>query len=122
MSSLYLPYLLADYYRVLEIATVVVGILILLSSLDDLFIDGWYWLRQVYRKLLVKRRRYTPLTSEQLRAQPQQPLAIALGLLVYGAAMEVAQSFTVHRFGDPWDWLADAAGLFVLLPFALQRR
>lgn len=40
MSSLYLPYLLADYYRVLEIATVVVGILILLSSLDDLFIDA----------------------------------------------------------------------------------
>ena len=78
MSSLYWPYLLADYYRVLEIATVVVGILILLSSLDDLFIDGWYWLRQVYRKLLVKRRRYTPLTSEQLRAQPQQPLAIMI--------------------------------------------
>ena len=55
-------------------------------------------------------------------AWPQQPLAIALGLLVYGAAMEVAQSFTTHRFGDPWDWLADAVGLLVLLPFALRRR
>ena len=57
-----------------------------------------------------------------LAAWPQQPLAIALGLLVYGAAMEVAQSFTTHRFGDPWDWLADAVGLLVLLPFALRRR
>ena len=57
-----------------------------------------------------------------LAAWPQQPLAIALGLLVYGAAMEVAQSFTAHRFGDPWDWLADAVGLLVLLPFALRRR
>ena len=36
--------------------------------------------------------------------------------------MEVAQSFTTHRVGDPWDWLADAVGLLVLLPFALRRR
>ena len=57
-----------------------------------------------------------------LAAWPQRPLAIALGLLAYGAAMEVAQSFTAHRFGDPWDWLADAVGLLVLLPFALRRR
>lgn len=57
-----------------------------------------------------------------LAAWPQRPLAIALGLLLYGAGMEVAQSFTGHRFGDPWDWLADAVGLLVLLPFALRRR
>ena len=57
-----------------------------------------------------------------LAAWPQRPLAIALGLLVYGAAMEVAQSFTAHRVGDPWDWLADAVGLLALLPFVLRRR
>ena len=57
-----------------------------------------------------------------IAAWPQRLLAIVLGLLLYGAAMEVAQSFTAHRFGDPWDWLADAAGLLVLLPFALRRR
>lgn len=57
-----------------------------------------------------------------LAAWPQRALAIALGLLAYGAAMEVAQSFTAHRVGDPWDWLADAVGLLVLLPFALRRR
>ena len=56
MSSLYLPYLLADYYHVLEIVTVIVGVLIMLSSLDDLFIDGWYWARQAYRSLTVKHR------------------------------------------------------------------
>jgi len=43
MSSLYWPYLIADYYRGLEVVTAVVGVIILLSSLDDLFIDGWYW-------------------------------------------------------------------------------
>lgn len=78
MSSLYLPYLLADYYRVLEIVTVIVGVLIMLSSLDDLFIDVWYWVRQIYRKLLVNRRSYAPLSAEQLRAKPEQPLAIMI--------------------------------------------
>ena len=77
MSSLYLPYLLADYYHVLEIVTVIVGVLIMLSSLDDLFIDGWYWVRQTYRSLTV-RHRYKKLTAEQLRAKHQQPLAIMI--------------------------------------------
>lgn len=56
-----------------------------------------------------------------LAAWPERPLTIALGLLLYGAAMEIAQSMTEHRFGDPWDWLADAVGLLVLLPVILRR-
>ncbi len=52
---------------------------------------------------------------------PAHPGRIALGLLLYGAAMELAQSQTGHRFGDPWDWLADAIGLLVLVPIALRR-
>ncbi|WP_373981421.1 glycosyl transferase family protein [Achromobacter sp. JD417] len=75
MSSLYWPYLIADYYRGLEVVTAVVGVIILLSSLDDLFIDGWYWVRELRRRLTVKRR-YAPLTAEQLRAKEEQPLAI----------------------------------------------
>ena len=75
MSSLYWPYLIADYYRGLEIVTAVVGVIILLSSLDDLFIDGWFWLRELRRGLTVKRQ-YAPLTAEQLRAKREQPLAI----------------------------------------------
>ena len=77
MSSLYLPYLLADYYHILEIVTVIVGVLIMFSSLDDLFIDGWYWARQAYRSLMVKRR-YKALTAEQLRSKREQPLAIMI--------------------------------------------
>lgn len=75
MSSLYWPYLIADYYRGLEIVTAVVGVIILLSSLDDLFIDGWFWLRELRRGLTVKRQ-YAPLSAEQLRAKREQPLAI----------------------------------------------
>lgn len=75
MSSLYFPYIIADYYRGLEILTAVVGIVILLSSLDDLFIDAWYWSRQAIRSVTIKRK-YAPLSAAQLRAAPEQPLAI----------------------------------------------
>lgn len=75
MSSLYWPYFIADYYRGLEVVTAVVGVIILLSSMDDLFIDAWFWLRELRRSLTVKRR-YTALSAEELRAKPEQPLAI----------------------------------------------
>lgn len=43
---------------------------------------------------------------------PRWPLA--LGLLAYGAAIEVAQGvFTQSRQADALDWLADAAGITV---------
>ena len=75
MISLYWPYLLADYYRCLEILTAVVSVVILISSIDDLFVDTWYWVREVYRGLTV-RRKYKRLTAAELRAHPEQPMAI----------------------------------------------
>lgn len=75
MSSLYWPYLMADYYRGLEVVTAITGVIILVSSLDDLFIDFWYWMRKLRRSLSVKRK-YKPLTAAQLRAAEEQPLAI----------------------------------------------
>ena len=75
MLTLYWPYLFADYYRGLEIVTAVVGVIILLSSLDDLFVDAWFWVREAYRALTV-RRKYKRLTAAQLRERPEQPMAI----------------------------------------------
>lgn len=75
MTSLYWPYWLAHYYSVLEVATIVVGTIILISSLDDLVIDLWYWARRLYRKFTAERR-YRPLTVQQLIERDQQPLAI----------------------------------------------
>jgi bacteriophage N4 adsorption protein B len=75
MTSLYWPYWLAHYYSILEISTIVVAVLILISSLDDLFIDLWYWSRRLFRKFTVGRK-YRPLTAEQLMARDEQPLAI----------------------------------------------
>lgn len=52
---------------------------------------------------------------------PQRTAVLVVGLLAYGAAMEVAQTFTPTRVGDPLDWLADAIGLLALLPAVLRR-
>ena len=77
MMLLYWNIFFAHYYSALEKLSVVVAIIILISSLDDLFIDVWYWSREIWRKLTVKRRQnYTPLTAEQLGQRDQQPLAI----------------------------------------------
>jgi len=75
MDSLYWPYFFADYYRGLELVTAVVGVIILLSSIDDLFVDAWYWTRESFRALTV-RRKHKRLTAEQLRAEDEQPMAI----------------------------------------------
>ncbi|MGP1628591.1 MAG: glycosyl transferase family protein [Giesbergeria sp.] len=75
MFTLYWPYIFADYYRGLEIVTAVVSVIILISSVDDLFIDAWYWVREVSRNLTV-RRQYKRLSAEQLRAQAEQSMAI----------------------------------------------
>jgi VanZ family protein len=55
---------------------------------------------------------------------PARMAALAVGLLGYGLVMEVAQSFTAYRRGDPWDWVADACGVAagLLLARALRGR
>lgn len=77
MNALTWNILLGNYYAALEDVAVVVALLILVSSLDDLFIDLWYWMREAWRALTVKKREnYRPLTAADIVAQPQQPLAI----------------------------------------------
>jgi len=46
-----------------------------------------------------------------LAAWPQRPYTVIVALLSYGLLMELAQSLTDHRHGDPWDWIADALGV-----------
>ncbi len=73
--ELFWPYLIAEYQTWLERAALLVAVLILISSIDDLFIDAWFWTRETWRTLTVKRK-YKPLTAEQLRARTEQPMAI----------------------------------------------
>lgn len=63
------------YYRVAEYTIVVVAAVILVSSLDDLFIDAWYWVREMVRAVTIKRI-YRPLTVAQLQEKEEQFIAI----------------------------------------------
>ncbi len=44
-------------------------------------------------------------------AYPGATARVWLGLLFFGAAIEVLQHLSGWRFGDPLDWLADALGV-----------
>jgi len=68
-------YAMGRYFTVLELLAAVVAVAIFVSSLDDLFVDLWYWSRETYRLMTVKRR-FRPLTAEQLQAREEQPIAI----------------------------------------------
>jgi len=73
--GLYSGYYAAQYFELLQYCAGFVAVLILLSALDDLFIDLWYWAREAWRAATVKRA-YRPLTVGQLQAREEQPLAI----------------------------------------------
>ncbi|WP_255429315.1 glycosyl transferase family protein [Ramlibacter albus] len=69
--------LVADYYQVLEWLAVIVALVIFVSSVDDLFIDIWYWVRRLYRHMTLQRTgKLSKLTPEQLRDREEQPMAI----------------------------------------------
>jgi VanZ family protein len=48
-----------------------------------------------------------------LGGYPRRRGRVAIGLLLLGAAIEVAQAWTGWRDGDPLDWVADAVGVLV---------
>lgn len=66
---------LANYMHALEWGAVLVAIIILLSSLDDFFIDICYWGREFYRTTYV-RIRHKPLDLAKLLAPKEMPIAI----------------------------------------------
>ena len=48
---------------------------------------------------------------------------LAAVLVIFGLSMELAQSMTSYRFGDPWDLLANTVGVVVIwLVFSARRR
>ena len=54
---------------------------------------------------------FTALASLGLLAYPRQPWRVAIALLAFGGAIELAQAATGGRYGEWSDWLADAVGL-----------
>lgn len=53
---------------------ITLAILFIISGLDDLFFDVFYWIRWPYR--LWKQRSYQPLTYEQLLSSPEKSIAV----------------------------------------------
>jgi adsorption protein B len=69
--------MIAEYNSGLEVLAAILVLVIFLSSLDDLFIDLWYWSRRLFRRAKIERSpKYRRLTVEQLRDREEQPLAI----------------------------------------------
>ncbi len=67
--------LFTAYLYGLKAIAVVVAVVILISSIDDLFIDVTYWLRRLWRAVTVYAR-HLRMSSEALYALEEKPLAI----------------------------------------------
>jgi len=60
-----------------QLLTAVVGVVFLVSGIDDLFIDICYLVRVLYKRLFVVPR-YPALREPELRARPEQPIAVMI--------------------------------------------
>ena len=57
------------------VLTAIVAVCFLVSGIDDLFIDGYYWIRQLYRKLFM-RRKIRAVRQQALSSVPEKWTAI----------------------------------------------
>lgn len=78
------------------------SIIITLNSLDDLFIDIYYWVRRIYRKLVI-RKKYKSLESNKLYNIEEKPLAIMLPAwqeadVIASMASLAASTFEYHNY------------------------
>jgi len=60
-----------------QLLTAVVGVVFLVSGIDDLFIDICYLGRVLYKRLFVAPR-YPALREQELRVRPEQPIAVMI--------------------------------------------
>jgi adsorption protein B len=68
---------IAEYNSGLEVLAAILTLVIFVSSLDDLFIDLWYWARRIFRRSRVERSpQYRRLSVDMLRDREEQPMAI----------------------------------------------
>jgi adsorption protein B len=67
--------LIALYWLGIKILLYLSAIVIFVSSLDDAFIDIYYWVRRLYRALFV-RPKHPPMAAEKLYSIPERPIAI----------------------------------------------
>jgi len=66
-----------SYIEILDRLAVALAFIIFISSIDDLFIDIYYWLREIYRARFITRR-YPPLRLHSLQEPDEKWLAIMI--------------------------------------------
>jgi len=69
--------LLSSYLHNLDQLAVGLAVIIFISSVDDFFIDIYYWIREIYRARFIFRR-YSPLRLHALQEPPEKWLAIMI--------------------------------------------
>lgn len=63
-------------YFIMWYFLIALAVLFIISGIDDLFFDGYYWIRYFFR--LWKTRHYSPLTYEKLAAKEEQMIAVLI--------------------------------------------
>jgi adsorption protein B len=67
--------MMSHWIDILRWVLAVTAVCFLISGLDDLFVDIYYYVRQLYRRVFVAGK-YTPLTEEDLRKPEEKLIAI----------------------------------------------
>lgn len=65
------------WFDFLRIFLIVAAVGFILSGLDDLFVDAFYYGRRLYRRLFVEKK-YSRLTEDDLRKPAEQPIAVMI--------------------------------------------
>ena len=68
---------MADSVQILRTLTAIVAVFFLLSGLDDLFVDTYYYLYRLYRRIWVEPK-YPKLTEEDIRRAPEKLVAMMI--------------------------------------------
>ena len=92
----------AVYWLIIKYLVFFAALIIMLSSLDDFFIDCYYWIRRIWRKLTVYRK-HTPFNVNELYKDIEKPIAIMIpawqekGVIADMAAL-AASSFEYYNY------------------------
>ncbi|GIT98385.1 glycosyl transferase family protein [Sulfurovum sp. TSL1] len=92
----------AAYWLIIKYLVLFAALIILLSSIDDFFIDCYYWIRRIWRKFTVYRK-HKPFNVNELYKNTEKPIAIMVpawhekGVIADMAAL-AASSFEYYNY------------------------
>lgn len=85
------------YWLIIKLLTFFTVIVLFISGLDDFFVDVYYWIREIYRKIFI-RSKYPPLPVEKLLEKEEKPLVLMIPTWDEGAVIEQMLKHTLETF------------------------